>query len=71
MATQATTSIRSSSPPPQAELDAVARCLETHTQALLVLLATAGDAWDASPHERRLLAGLVDAQSSQQQAVGR
>lgn len=60
MATQETTfATQSTSPPPQAELDAVSRCVENHAQALLVFLAAAGDGWDASPHERHLLDRLI------------
>jgi hypothetical protein len=49
------------SPPPDvdeaspAELDAVTRCLEDHTQALLVLLAETPQSWGASAHEQRRL----------------
>jgi hypothetical protein len=65
------TSIQSTTPPPPAELDAVARCVEDHAQALLAFLAAAGESWDASPYERHLLTGLVGAQDSpHQQAAG-
>jgi hypothetical protein len=54
------------SPPPDAdgaspaELEAVARCLEDHTQALLVLLADSPHRWGASPRERRLLTSHIE-----------
>ncbi len=59
MATSDTTSIQSTLLLPEAGLDAVSRCVGDHAQALLMILAGAGDAWDASPTERRLLQQLV------------
>jgi hypothetical protein len=72
MATQETTiATQTTSPPSQADLDAVARCVEDHAQALLAFLAAAGESWDASPYERHLLTGLVGAQDSpHQRAAG-
>ena len=43
--------------------EAVSRCLEDHTLALLRVLADAGDAWGASPEEQRLVSELVGAES--------
>ena len=42
-------------------LAAMRRCIGDHAQALLVVLAAAGDDWDASPRERRLVAALASA----------
>ena len=42
-----------------AEVEAVSRCIEDHALDLLQVLADAGDAWEASPDEQRLVSGLV------------
>lgn len=71
MATSNTTSIQSASLPPEADLETVSRCVGDHAQALLMVLASAGDAWDAGPAERRILSRLVGHRGlSHQQAAG-